>query len=97
MGDIKNKLVMTRGVASCMPDDAFALSVNSGIARFMANDWGDSLDKELNDSDHYSAMGVYPVPVVDGNDAKIWIKADDYRGDPSLNGRLVTVLFPSEY
>jgi hypothetical protein len=80
-------------------NEEFSSIVRQSMIRFMRNDWGDTQDKELNDSDPMFAMGSYPAPCDDG---KIWIKSDDYSGaDPKDNpegyGRVLTVMFPSEY
>ncbi len=89
----KLKVVATSGVNSLMAmNAAFAVAVTNATRRFLANDWGVSKDKALNDSDPMDAMGVYQAPCSDG---RIFIKSDDYRQHDG--SRVVTILFPSEY
>lgn len=91
----------TRAVAlEINKNPAFKAVVDESLTKFLANDWGTSRDKALNDSDPIGgAMGVYPCNVPEG---KIWIRSDDYRGSGEmLNGKLlervITIMFPSDY
>ena len=92
MKTISTQTVMTAGVAAAVEHNAKMLqSVMNGLGKFRNLDWGLSLDKQLNDSEPMSAMGVYPAPCSEG---KIWIKSDLYEDEGT---RVLTVLFPSEY
>ena len=84
-------LVMTRTVNDKVAENSvFAKFILESIRKFNHKEWGeqDPHDRELNDADPKSAMGVYRS----SNGDTIWIKSDDY-GDHCVQ----TVLFPEEY
>jgi len=90
------RITITRAVNCTMEADK-----HGDFRKFLANDWGASQDKELNDSDPMSAMGVYKSDLW-AEDSTLWIKSDDYRGSGQrLHGilleRVITVMFPSDY
>lgn len=98
------RITITRAVNCTMEADKhgdFRKFIDSSVQKFLANDWGASQDKELNDSDPMSAMGVYKSDLW-AEDSTLWIKSDDYRGSGQrLHGilleRVITVMFPSDY
>ena len=101
---MNTRATLTRSVYSVMEGEktnAFRAFIDSSLRRFIANDWGTSRDKALNDSDPMSAMGVYTSDMW-GDNNTIWIKSDDYRGSgQEINGekleRVITIMFPSDY
>ncbi len=98
------RITITRAVNCAMEADKrgeFRKFIDLSVQKFLANDWGTSQDKELNDGDPMSAMGVYKSDLwVEEN--TLWIKSDDYRGTgETFHGaeleRVVTIMFPSDY
>ena len=98
------RITITRAVNGAMEADKrgeFKKFIDVSVQKFLANDWGTSQDKELNDSDPMSAMGVYKSDLWEEENT-LWIKSDDYRGSGQrLHGvlleRVITVMFPSDY
>lgn len=89
-------VVASHGVHNAMDADImFRVHVARSLHRFNAKDWGESKDKELNDSDPKNAMGVYTIPKGE-QQVTIWIKADDYQGMDGID-YVRTILYPSEY
>lgn len=98
------QLTLTHAVNCTMQADKngeFRKFIDASVQKFLANEWGTSQDKELNDSDHMSAMGVYTSELWE-EDNTLWIKSEDYRGSgQKLNGqeleRVITIMFPRDY
>jgi len=76
-------------------DSMFKVRVGMCLHRFNNKDWGESKDKNLNDSDPKSALGVYKVPL-GGKEVTVWIKADNYDGHDGID-YVRTILYPHEY
>lgn len=87
---VSGQTVVTAGVASDMKDGEFNAFVLESLCKHFNGDWGESLDKEANDSALLNKddrmIGVYSKEGLE----KIWIITEWDRS-------VTTVLFPDEY
>lgn len=90
MGFDVGHVVMTRGVAYRMDDDAFAKGVTNALGRYIMQDWGNTSeeDKPLNDAAVKTKDRI--IAGYNIGDERILIITD-------YGHEVTTVLFPMEY